>query len=105
MSVRHLTAVADVTGLPPTCKLLLYAMAVSADPRGYAVTATKTMIRLTGLSERSIRDNLAVLKKLGLVEKKSGSFHKIDLAALGVYNPATAAIGAPVDHDPGHAVQ
>lgn len=105
MSVRHLAAVADVTGLPSTCKLLLYGMAVSSDPRGYAVTSTKTMIRLTGLSERTIRDTLAHLRKIKLIEKKSGAFHKLDLSALAVYNPATAAMVAVGEHDPGHAVQ
>ena len=105
MSVRHIATVADVTGLPPTCKLLLYAMAVSSDARGYAITGTSTLIRLTGLSERSIRDNLAQLRNLGLIEKKSGSFHKLNLAALSVYNERPVVMLTPVDHDPGQARQ
>jgi hypothetical protein len=105
MSVRHLAAVGDVQGLAPTCKLLLYGMALNADARGYSVTSIKTLIRSTGLSERSIRDNLTQLRKLGLVEKKSGAFHKLDLAALAVYNERLPQHDMAVDHDPGFATQ
>lgn len=101
MSVRHLAAVGDITGLPPSAKLLLYGMALNADARGYSVTSTKTLIRATGLSERTIRDQLAFLRKANLIEKKSGAFHKLDLAAMQVYNPATAPLVAEGEHDPG----
>lgn len=105
MSVRHLAAVADLIGLPPTSKLLLYGMAANADARGYAVTSTKTLIRATGLSERTIRDTLAHLRKINLVEKKSGAFHKLDLAALAVYKPSLEQQLAGGEHDPGFATQ
>lgn len=67
MSVHHLAAVADLVGIRPTCKLLLYALALDAGQSGAVVATYGRLIQLTGLSERALRDNIASLLHQGRI--------------------------------------
>jgi hypothetical protein len=67
MSVKHLALVADITGPSPTCKLVLYALAVASDEKGRSVAPYHRLEQLTGLSERAIRSSLRTLEQRGLV--------------------------------------
>lgn len=75
MSVRHLALVVDLTGLSPSCKLLLYALAIAATPDGHALVTNTELQRSTGLSERAIRDNMAKLRKTGTVRTLPGTYN------------------------------
>jgi len=79
MSVRHLAAVVDLVDVPPTCKLMLYAMAINADQRGWSSISNTGLRRATGLSERSVRDTISKLRELGFIEKSSGQLAKLKL--------------------------
>lgn len=67
MSAKHLAAAADIQGLPPTCKLVMYALAMAADWHGYARVTNAQLQRLTGLSERAVRQNCRHLQSLGII--------------------------------------
>jgi hypothetical protein len=79
MSVRHLAAVAELSDISPTCKLLLYGLAVNADPTGWSTATGASMKRLTCLSERAIRENMKLLRDAGFIEKSSGLRVKLQL--------------------------
>lgn len=68
MSVRHLALVADVTGLPPTCKLVLYALAISANLDGEVIITNPQLRQRTGLSERTVRNVMHRLRELGWLD-------------------------------------
>jgi hypothetical protein len=81
MSIKHLALAADITGLPSTCKLVLYALAMSADIWGaFNVTNTKLQ-ELTGLSERAIRTAMRKLEALGHLDR-AATFHTGYAASL-----------------------
>lgn len=69
MSVRHVARVADITGLSPTCKLMMYGLAVNAGPDGHAVMNNEQLRHATGLSERTVRSVLADLEKRRLITR------------------------------------
>jgi DNA-binding Lrp family transcriptional regulator len=80
MSVRHLAALADLANVPPTCKLVLFALALNSDPRGWSTASNAGLRRTTGLSERSVRETLKKLRALGYIEKQTGQLVKLKLA-------------------------
>jgi DNA-binding transcriptional regulator PaaX len=80
MSVRHLAAVAELSDISSTCKLLLYGLAINADPTGWSTCSMRSLMRSTCLSERSIRDNLKHLRDAGFIEKQSGFRIKLKLS-------------------------
>lgn len=69
MSVHYLSAVADLSDLPPTCKLVLYGLAVDADGHGTNATTNARLRQRTGLSERAVRATLRSLEQRGLVQQ------------------------------------
>jgi DNA-binding IscR family transcriptional regulator len=73
MSTKHLALAADITGLPPTCKLLLFGLGHCATPDGNALVTTSELTRITGLSDRAIRANMNKLRKLGYVRTAEGT--------------------------------
>lgn len=75
MSVRHLAQVADVTGLSPTCKLVLYGISVNAGPDGHASLTNEQLRHATGLSERTVRAVLADLERKQLVRRHTTRTH------------------------------
>lgn len=81
MSVHHLSAVADLSDLPPTCKLVLFGMAIDADRRGYVRTTNPMMQQRTGLSERAVRDTMKKLIGMGYVVEALPSGHRLILSS------------------------
>lgn len=79
MSVRHLAAIADLTGLSPACKLVLYGIAISACPLGRATLTYAQLHRLTGLSERALRNNVRHLEQLGYLVPAKGGFRLAEI--------------------------
>jgi hypothetical protein len=75
MSVRHLALVADLVGISPSCKLLLYGLAIGATPDGHSLLTGSELRTLTGLSERAIRDNMAKLRKVGTIRTLPGTYN------------------------------
>ncbi len=73
MSVRTLAAVADLSDTPPTCKLVLYGLAIEADGIGMVAVSYERMMQRTGLSERSIRGTLRTLEKLELLDRSGNT--------------------------------
>jgi DNA-binding Lrp family transcriptional regulator len=81
MSVRHLALVADLLDVPPTSKLMLFAMAANADSRGWTTIGNGPLRKATGLSERTVRDTLKKLREDGYIERTSGSLAKLKIPA------------------------
>lgn len=69
MSVKHLAAVAELSDIPPTCKLVLYGLAVDAAGSGHVTRSAAPVMQRTGLSERSVRGTIKTLIGLGLIEE------------------------------------
>lgn len=73
MSTKHLALAADITGLTPTCKLLLFGLGHCAMPNGLALVTTMGLAHITGLSDRAIRTNMNKLRKARLVRTTPGT--------------------------------
>lgn len=63
MSVRTLAAVADLKATTPTCKLVLFAMAINADQHDTTSMSYADLCRVTCLSERAIRNAVRTLER------------------------------------------
>lgn len=80
MSYKHLAVAADITGIPPTCKLLLYALSVRANGDGHCPATNAQLQELTGLSERAIRSNLRKLEKLEIIAREPYGYRIVERA-------------------------
>ncbi len=65
MSLRHIIAVADLSGLTPTSKAVLYALAIDANAQGHVELRRPEVRRAAGCSERTLRGQLVSLEHRG----------------------------------------
>ena len=61
MSIRHIAAVADLTGLCAARKSILFSLAIDADRDGLVVLDRTRLREHAGMSERSLRTHLKAL--------------------------------------------
>lgn len=67
MSIYHIAAVAELNGLPPARKTILFLVAIEANSMGSAPFERDRLRNKSNLSERSFRDHLKRLFDDGLL--------------------------------------